>query len=64
MRVLNVQEVQEVSGAGTSGYEGAGAIMTVVGFGALFTPIGAVTLAIGLGAAGGLAAAQFLSQLR
>ena len=54
-------EISSVSG-GISGYEGAGSIMAVVAFGSLFTPIGPITAGIAIGAAGGLAAAQFLAR--
>lgn len=60
MRELITEEVNEVSG-GISGYEGAGAVMAVVGFGALFTPIGAITAGIAIGASGGLAVSQLIS---
>jgi len=64
MRELNVNEMKEVNG-GTdddiSGFEGAGAIMAVVGFGSLFTPIGIVTGGIAIGSAAGLAIAEFIS---
>jgi len=64
MRQLTSSEVELVSGGeGISGYEGAGAILAVAGFGiAIATaPISAVTLGIVIGSAGGLAAAQFLA---
>ena len=59
MRELNVKEIKKVSG-GINGYEGAGAVMAVVGFGSLFTPIGIITGGIAIGAAGGLALAEFI----
>ncbi|ASP46534.1 hypothetical protein [Cognaticolwellia beringensis] len=63
MRELNVNEIKEVGG-GINGYEGAGSIMAIVGFGSLFTPIGIITGGIALGAAGGLALGEFLARLR
>jgi hypothetical protein len=62
MRELNVNELQEVNGGDINGFEGAGAVMAVVGFGSLFTPIGIITGGIALGAAGGLALAEFLAR--
>ncbi len=62
MRELTMQELSLVSGGGDdriSGYEGAGAIMAVVGFGSLFTPIGPITAGIAIGAVAGLAIAQW-----
>jgi hypothetical protein len=57
---LSPSEIDRVSG-GISGYEGAGAILTVLGAGAAIAPVGAVVIGIGLGAAIGLAGAQFLA---
>jgi hypothetical protein len=61
MQVLSTQEVEAASGGGYSGYEGAGAIMAVVSFCSLFTPIGPITAAIALGTTGGLAVAEFMA---
>ena len=65
MRQLTAMEVEQVAGGRDfpriSGYEGAGAIMAVVGFGALFTPIGPVVATIAIASAGGLAGAQALA---
>ena len=63
MRDLTPEQIEEVSGGADSisGYEGAGAIMAVVGFGSLFTPIGPITAGIAIGAAGGLGGAQFMA---
>lgn len=65
MRELNVNEIEAVSGGYLSGYEGAGAIMTVLATGAAIStaPLSAVVIGISLGAAGGLAFAQFLAEL-
>lgn len=60
MRELTAEEIESVGG-GISGYEGAGAVMGVVAFGAMFTPIGPVMAGIAIGAVGGLAAAQLLA---
>ncbi|MBO1256633.1 hypothetical protein J3L16_13145 [Alteromonas sp. 5E99-2] len=62
MRELNVGEIKEVNG-GISDYEGAGAVIAVYGFGAALsvTPIGWAVGAFALGAAGGLAVAQFVA---
>ena len=65
MRELTSNEVIEVAGGREypriNGFTGAGAIMAVVGLGALFTPIGPVVGAIALGSAGGLAGAQAIA---
>ena len=61
MRELTMKEMEQVSGGngdGISGYEGAGAILTVLGAGAA---ISAPVIGFSLGAAGGLATAQFLA---
>ena len=65
MRELNVSEVNEVSGGGISGYEGAGAILAVLGTAAAIAtaPISAPIIGIAVGAAAGLAAAQALADL-
>ena len=65
MRELNVSEVNEVSGGNISGYEGAGAILAVLGTAAAIAtaPISAPILGIAIGAAAGLAAAQALADL-
>ncbi|WP_018983652.1 hypothetical protein [Salinimonas chungwhensis] len=57
---MNENETAGVGG-GISGYEGAGAVMAVVGFGSLFTPIGIITGGIAIGAAGGLALSQLIA---
>lgn len=54
-------EIAQVSGGGSSGFSGAAAIMAVVGFGSLFTPIGPITAGIAIGSSFGLAGAQFLA---
>ncbi|MBL8510167.1 MAG: hypothetical protein JNM52_00855 [Betaproteobacteria bacterium] len=56
MQELNMQMVENVSGAGLDGYTGAGLILAVVAIAA--TPI---TLGVGLGAAAGLVIAQALA---
>ncbi len=66
MRELTMKEMEQVSGGngdGISGYEGAGAILTVLGAGAAIAsaPISAPVIGFSLGAAGGLATAQFLA---
>lgn len=65
MRELNASEVSEVSGGDISGYEGAGAILTVLATGAAIAtaPISAPVIGIALGAAAGLAAAQALADM-
>jgi len=65
MRELNVNEIEAVGGGYLSGYEGAGAIMTVLATGAAIStaPLSAVVIGISLGAAGGLALSQFLVDL-
>lgn len=59
---ITVEELQIISGGsgGISGYEGAGAILTVLGVGATIAtaPISAPIIGIALGAAAGLAIAQ------
>jgi hypothetical protein len=59
---ISVDELEIISGGsgGISGYEGAGAILTVLGVGATIAtaPISAVVIGISLGAAAGLAIAQ------
>jgi hypothetical protein len=54
-------EIAQVSGGGRSGFDAALAIMAVVAFGSLFTPIGPITAGIAIGSSGGIAGAQFLS---
>jgi len=63
MRELNAQEVENVSGGEISGYEGAGAALTVLAAGAAIStaPISLPVITIAVGAAGGLAGAQFLA---
>ena len=65
MRELSVNEVNEVSGGAVSGYEGAGAILAVLGTAAAIAtaPISSPIIAIAVGAAAGLAAAQALADL-
>ena len=52
LKELTAEEIDQVNG-GINGYEGAGAIMAVVGFGSLFTPIGPIMAGIVIGSAGG-----------
>lgn len=52
LKELTAEEIDQVNG-GINGYEGAGAIMAVIGFGSLFTPIGPITAGIAIGSAGG-----------
>ncbi|WP_218352498.1 hypothetical protein [Alteromonas lipotrueiana] len=62
---LNYSEIEQTSGGiNISGYEGAGAVMAVVGFGSLFTPIGIITGGIAIGAAGGLALSQLIADYK
>ncbi|WAT15385.1 hypothetical protein [Xanthomonas fragariae] len=63
MREISIDEVQLVSG-GISGYEGSGAILTVLGTGAAVAtaPISAPVIGLALGAAAGLAIAQYLTE--
>ncbi|WP_134980122.1 hypothetical protein [Xanthomonas axonopodis] len=63
MRAMSIDEVQLVSG-GISGYEGSGAILTVLGTGAAIAtaPISAPVIGLALGAAAGLAIAQYLAE--
>ncbi|AZR34148.1 hypothetical protein [Xanthomonas vasicola] len=63
MREMSIDEVQLVSG-GISGYEGSGAILTVLGTGAAIAtaPISAPVIGLALGAAAGLAIAQYLAE--
>ncbi|MBL4942291.1 MAG: hypothetical protein JKY81_11590 [Colwellia sp.] len=64
MRELNVNEMEQVNGGSDiNGFEGAGAIMAVVAFGSLFTPIGWALGGIAIGAAGGLAAAELWARM-
>jgi len=65
MRELNMNEIETVGGGYLSGYEGAGAILAVLGTGAAIStaPLSAIVIGISLGAAGGLAFAQFLAEL-
>jgi hypothetical protein len=64
INVMTFDEINEVSGArALNGYDGAGAIMGVVGFGSLFTPIGPITAGIAIGSAGGLGFGQFLADM-
>lgn len=62
MQELSCKEMDAVGGS-ISGYEGAGAVIAAYGFGAALsvTPIGWAVGAFALGAAGGLATAQFLA---
>ena len=64
MRELNMNEINAVDGGQISGYEGAGAILTVLGTGAAVAtaPISAAVVGLALGAAAGLAIAQFLAK--
>ena len=52
LKELTAEEIDHVNG-GINGYEGAGAIMAVIGFGSLFNPIGPITAGIAIGSAGG-----------
>jgi hypothetical protein len=66
MRELTLEETELVTGGNDkqiSGYEGAGAVLVVLGTGAAIAtaPISAPVVGISLGAAGGLATAQFLA---
>ena len=63
MRTLEMNEVEVVSGGQISGYEGSGAALTVLSAGAALGPVGLPVVAVALGVAGGLAIAQFLSDL-
>ena len=65
MRELNVNEIAVVDG-GISGYEGAGAVLGVLGTGAAIAtaPISAPVVAVALAVAAGLALAQLLADLR
>lgn len=56
-------KLNKLMGGDISGYEGAGAILTVLGAGAAVAtaPISAPVLGIAFGAAAGLALAQFLA---
>lgn len=62
MKQLTQTEIQNVSG-GISGYEGSGAILTVLGVGAAIAtaPISGAVIGLAIGAAAGLAAAQWLA---
>lgn len=64
MRELTMDEVNAVDGGQISGYEGAGAVLTVLGTGAAIAtaPISAVVVGVALGVAAGLAIAQFLAE--
>lgn len=64
MRELTMSEIDAVDGGQISGYEGAGAILTVLGTGAAIAtaPISGVVVGIALGAAAGLAIAQYLAE--
>jgi len=59
MKELNLKQVEGVSGGQISGYESAGAVLTVLGAGAALGPIGAPVMVGALAVAGGLAIAQF-----
>ncbi|GHA74995.1 hypothetical protein GCM10007067_10090 [Lysobacter bugurensis] len=63
MRELNINEVAVVDG-GISGYEGSGAVLSVLGTGALMAggAISAPVIAVAVGVAAGLAIAQFLAE--
>lgn len=63
MRELNTMEIENVSGGQISGYQGAGAVLAVLGAGAFFGTIGAPVLAVGIGVAAGLAVAQFAADV-
>ena len=63
IRELTPQELEYVCGGRVSGFGVAGSIMTVVAFGSLFTPIGPVTAGITIGAASGMAIAEYLARL-
>ncbi|MFZ5844196.1 MAG: hypothetical protein ACOY3E_15015 [Pseudomonadota bacterium] len=66
MRTLEMNEVQQVSGAAEqiSGYAGAGAVLTVLGSGAAMGPVGVPVMVVAGAVAAGLAIAQFLSDLK
>lgn len=56
---LSDTQIEAVSGAfSLSGFEAAGVIMGIVGFGSLFTPIGVITGGIAIGSVVGLGIAQ------
>ena len=63
MRTLQLNEIDEVNGAGSEGYVGAGAVLTVLATGAAIAaaPITVAVVGLALGAAAGLAAAQWLA---
>lgn len=63
MRELSMDEIGAVDG-GISGYEGAGAILTVLGTGAAIAtaPISVPVIGLAIGAAAGLAIAQYLAE--
>lgn len=62
---LTREQVDQVSGghegSWISGYEGAGAIMAVLGIGAMCMALSPFTLTFGIASATGLATAQFLA---
>ena len=65
IRELSMEEIEQVNG-GISGYAGAGAVLGVLGTGMAISGavlISAPVIGIALGVAGGLAMAQFFSNL-
>lgn len=62
MRELSMDEISAVDG-GISGYEGAGAVLTVLGTGAAIAtgPISAPVIGLALGVAAGMAIAQYMA---
>lgn len=67
MRELTEQEVMQVGGGQApqiSGYQGAGAVGSVLALGAAAGPLGPVVLGIGFGSMFGLASAQFLANYK
>lgn len=62
MREISMDEISAVDG-GISGYQGAGAVLTVLGTGATIAtaPISAPVIGLALGVAAGLAIAQYMA---
>lgn len=60
MRELSNEEVEQVAGGYISGYQAAGAILTVTAFGAAIAtaPLSAAVVTIAVSSAGGMAVAQ------
>lgn len=65
MRELNMEEIEAVDGGYISGYQGAGAVLAVLGTGAAFStaPLSAIVITFGVSVAGGLAIAQFIADI-